>query len=135
MVKGTSKIVNAIHRLIKEEVKKQLEEKLRNTNYSEVSAADYYTGPEPEEMQKFSNDPTINRLLNETKGGISQNGGYSTMGGGAYTTDNMSELAGGKTKYSKADMEGMPDFMKKAMSGQAAKVVREMEKKNGSRRS
>ena len=41
---------------------------------------------------------------------------------------------GGKTKYSKADMEGMPDFMKKAMSGQAAKVVREMEKKNGTRR-
>ena len=73
--------------------------------------------------------------MNETKGGISQDGGYPTLGGGAYTTDRMTELTGGKTKYSQADMEGMPDFLKKAMSGQAAKVVKAMEEKNGTRRS
>jgi hypothetical protein len=136
MAKSTSKIVNAIHRLIKEEVEKQLEEKLKNSNYSEADAADYYTGQESEVMQTFSKDPTINKLLNETKASLSQNEDYSTMGGGAYTTNRMAELTGGRpNSVNQASMEGMPDFMKKAMSGQAAKIVKAMEEKNGTRHS
>jgi len=135
MAKSTSKIVNAIHSLIKEEVQKQLDEKLKNINYSEANAAEFYTGPEPETMKTFAKDPTINKLLNETQGGISQDGGYSTMGGGAYTTNRMAELTGGKpNSVNQASMEGMPDFMKKAMSGHSAKIVKAMEAKNGTRR-
>jgi len=145
MAKGTSKIVNAIHRLIKEEVQKQLEEKLKDIDYSEAGAADYYTGQESHElqdtalensenMQKFSNNPSINKILNETAG-LTQNGDYSTMGGGAYTTSRMTELTGGRpNSVNQASMEGMPNFLKKAMSGESAKVVKAMEAKNGTRR-
>ncbi len=137
MAKSTSKIVNAIHRLIKEEVQKQLEEKLKNSDYSEADAADYYTGQESETMQTFAKDPMINKLLNETAG-LTQTGDYSTMGGGAYTTSRMAELTGGRpnsvNQASMESFEGMPDFMKKAMSGESAKIVKAMEAKNGTRR-
>ena len=53
------------------------------------------------------------------------------MGGGAYTSERVSELASGKNMQP-AD-PNMPDFMKKAMSGHSAKVVKAIEKKHGSR--
>ena len=77
-------------------------------------------------------DPVLNQILNETEGGI-QGGkeAYPTMGGGAYTSERVNELASGMNMQP-AD-PNMPDFMKKAMSGHSAKVVKAIEKKHGSR--
>ena len=77
-------------------------------------------------------DPVLNKILNETEGGIQgSQEAYPTMGGGAYTSERVSELASGKNMQS-AD-PNIPDFMKKAMSGHSAKVVKAIEKKHGSR--
>ena len=57
--------------------------------------ADYYTGPEPAKQQ-LAKDPTLNKILNETKGGISQGDTgmepYPTMGGGVYDTNKMNDV-------------------------------------------
>ncbi len=77
-------------------------------------------------------DPVLNQILNETEGGIqAAQEPYPTMGGGAYTSDRMTEVAGvTPTGQPTGDM---PDFMKKAMSGHSAKVVKAIEKKHGTR--
>ena len=76
-------------------------------------------------------DPVLNKILNETQGGIGADDDYPTMGGGVYTSDRTHELGMG----SQAQMQdpNMPDFMKKAMSGHSAKVVDAIGKKHGTR--
>tara|TARA_B100000902_G_scaffold37101_1_gene44380 strand:+ start:3621 stop:4025 length:405 start_codon:yes stop_codon:yes gene_type:complete len=77
-------------------------------------------------------DPVLNQILNETEGGIqAAQEPYPTMGGGAYTSDRMTEVAG--VTPTGQPTGNMPDFMKKAMSGHSAKVVKAIEKKHGSR--
>ena len=77
-------------------------------------------------------DPVLNQILNETEGGIqAAQEPYPTMGGGAYTSDRVAEVAGATPTGQPTG--GMPDFMKKAMSGHSAKVVKAIEKKHGSR--
>jgi len=91
------------------------------------------TRPVVEDKPKINvKDPVLNQILNETEGGI-QGGqeAYPTMGGGAYTSERVNELASGMNMQP-AD-PNMPDFMKKAMSGHSAKVVKAIEKKHGSR--
>ena len=84
---------------------------------------------EPREERQLAKDPVLNKILNETQGGI---GGepMPTMGGGAYTSDRMGEIAGGVPMQPTANT---PDFMKKAMSGHSAKVVKAIESKHGTK--
>ena len=84
---------------------------------------------EPKEERQLAKDPVLNKILNETQGGM---GGepMPTMGGGPYTTERMGEIA----QSAPVQPTGtMPDFMKKAMSGHSAKVVKAIEKKHGSK--
>ena len=102
--------------------------------------ADYYTGPEPDNRQLVK-DPVLNKILNETKGGISSGEefeAYPTMGGGAidspekfYEQQAVLETAanGAKRTFS----SDTPEFLKKAFSGHSAKVVKEVERKHGTR--
>ena len=77
-------------------------------------------------------DPILNKILNETQGGIPAEGeAYPVMGGGAYRTDNMPQIAGGVP--AQPSDPNLPDFMKKAMSGHSAKVVKAIEKKHGAK--
>jgi len=48
----------------------------------------------------------------------------------SYTTERMGEIAGGAPMQPTGDM---PDFMKKAMSGHSAKVVKAIENKHGTK--
>ena len=84
---------------------------------------------EPKEQKQLAKDPVLNKILNETQGGISGEP-MPTMGGGAYTTERMGEIAGGAPVQPTGDM---PDFMKKAMSGHSAQVVKAIEKKHGTK--
>ena len=84
---------------------------------------------EPKEQKQLAKDPVLNKILNETQGGISGEP-MPTMGGGTYTTERMGEIAGGAPMQPTGDM---PDFMKKAMSGHSAKVVKAIEKKHGTK--
>ena len=84
---------------------------------------------EPKEEKQLAKDPVLNKILNETQGGIAAEP-MPTMGGGTYTTERMGEIAGGAPMQPTGDM---PDFMKKAMSGHSAKVVKAIEKKHGTK--
>jgi hypothetical protein len=132
--------ITALKSIIKKTVTKEVARQMKivideitKPKTSEVSTADYYTGPEPENQQ-LAKDPVLNKILNETKGGIQGDTGtepYPTMGGSAYTSDRMTEVAG--STPAGQPIGDMPDFMKKAMSGHSAKVVKAIEKKHGSR--
>ena len=138
--------ITALKKVVKEmvekEVAKQIKiviDEIKKPTVSEVDAADYYTGPEPGGRQ-LAKDPVLNRILNETQGGISTGeefDSYPTMGGGAI--DSPEKFYG-----QKAALEGSvpnrqqvpddaPDFIKKAFSGHSAKVVKAIESKHGTR--
>ena len=144
-------LIKILETLVRKEVKKQVNEIFisegkkalanRSIQNDEVSssltqlAEQEYVQPKPKkkEFKEYTKNSALNKVLNETVGGIPQGdkGAYPTMGGGAYTSERVSELAGGMNMQP-AD-PNMPDFMKKAMSGHSAKVVKAIEKKHGSR--
>ena len=134
-----AKLKKLIKEMVSKEVAKQMQiviSEITNPSVkgavSEIAAEhaiDANTAAKPNLNVK---DPVLKKILNETDGGIQ--GGqeqYPTMGGGAYTSDRMTEVAGATPTGQ--PIGNMPDFMKKAMSGHSAKVVKAIEKKHGSR--
>ena len=132
--------IATLKKLIKEMVSKEVAKQMQiviseitnppvKNTVSELMADEISSGPKTNLNVK---DPVLNKILNETEGGIG--GGqeaYPTMGGGAYTSDRMTEVAG--VTPAGQPTGAMPDFMQKAMSGHSAKVVKAIEKKHGSR--
>jgi hypothetical protein len=56
------------------------------------------------EYKQYTTNETLNKVLNETVGGLPQGNGqesYPTMGGGTYDTSRITELAG----HGKSDQE------------------------------
>ena len=108
-------LINIIERLVRKEVKKQVNEIFisegkkalanRSIQNDEVSssltqlAEQEYVQPKPKkkEFKEYTKNSALNKVLNETVGGIPQGDkeAYPTMGGGAYTSDRVSELMGG----------------------------------------
>ena len=129
--------ITALKKIIEEAVQKEVARQIKIVVQEIVNPStpvkEVETRSVVEDKPKINvKDPVLNQILNETEGGI-QGGqeAYPTMGGGAYTSERVSELASGKNMQS-AD-PSIPDFMKKAMSGHSAKVVKAIEKKHGSR--
>lgn len=129
--------ITALKKIIEEAVQKEVARQIKIVVQEIVNPStpvkEVETRSVVEDKPKINvKDPVLNQILNETEGGI-QGGqeAYPTMGGGAYTSERVSELASGKNMQS-AD-PNIPDFMKKAMSGHSAKVVKAIEKKHGSR--
>ena len=92
--------------------------------------------PKYSETKKYTDDPVLNEVLNKTQGGIAQDKPgfeeYPTMGGGA--VDSVDKMGGMQSSMAPMETQGnMPDFMKKAMSGHSAKVVKAIEGKHGTR--
>jgi len=103
-------LINIIERLVRKEVKKQVNEIFisegkkalanRSIQNDEVSssltqlAEQEYVQPKPKkkEFKEYTKNSALNKVLNETVGGIPQGdkGAYPTMGGGAYTSDRVS---------------------------------------------
>lgn len=122
-----------IEEAVQKEVAKQIKIVVQEIVNPSTPSTNVETRPVVEDKPKINvKDPVLNKILNETEGGI-QGGqeAYPTMGGGAYTSERVNELASGMNMQP-AD-PNMPDFMKKAMSGHSAKVVKAIEKKHGSR--
>ena len=122
-----------IEEAVQKEVAKQIKIVVQEIVNPSTPSTNVETRPVVEDKPKINvKDPVLNQILNETEGGI-QGGqeAYPTMGGGAYTSERVNELASGMNMQP-AD-PNMPDFMKKAMSGHSAKVVKAIEKKHGTR--
>ena len=108
-------LIKILETLVRKEVKKQVNEIFINEGKKalasrsivndEVSssltqlAEQEYTQPKPKkkEFKEYTKNDALNKVLNETVGGIPQGdkGAYPTMGGGAYTSDRVNELMGG----------------------------------------
>jgi hypothetical protein len=132
-----------VKEMVEKEVAKQINiviEEIRNPTISEADAADYYTGPELVNQQ-LAKDPVLNKILNETKGGISTGEefeAYPTMGGGAIDSpekfyEQKAVLETAATGAERTFSSDTPEFLKKAFSGHSAKVVKAIERKHGTR--
>ena len=107
-------LIKIIEKVVRKEVKKQVNEIFINegkkalanrsqkeevsTSLTEIAEQEY-TQPKPKkkEFKEYTKNDALNKVLNETVGGIPQGdkAPYPTMGGGAYTSDRVSELMGG----------------------------------------
>ena len=127
-----------VQEMVQKEVAKQINiviKEMTNPTVQEADTEKHNTQPAVK-TRPLAKDPVLNKILNETQGGISGNSGapamepYPTMGGGAYTTENAGQLVNNAPMQQAGDM---PDFMKKAMSGHSAQVVKAIEKKHGTK--
>jgi len=129
---------SVIKKMIKEEVKNQLNQ-IENEQHEEpADDADWYQGPDGHhEAVKYADDPVLNKILNETKGGIQGDTGmepYPTMGGGVTDTQEKFFQQTGKAPIGNIGSQAdMPNFMKKAMSGHYKEVIDKVEETRGTR--
>jgi hypothetical protein len=140
MKKDTTKALRGIiKKMVSEEVSKQIKYVIKElTDPTPVDAIGKEEHqPKYTETKKYTDDPILNEVLNNTEGGIS-NGApagfeeYPTLGGGA--VDSVEKLAGMQSSMQPVqDTANMPDFMKKAFSGHSAKVVKAIDNKHGTR--
>ena len=131
-----------IKKMIKEEVKNQLNQ-IENEQYvpedqQRSDDADWYQGPDGHrEVVSYAKDPVLNKILNETKGGIQGDTGmeaYPTMGGGVTDTQEKFFQQTGKAPIGNIGSQNdTPDFMKKAMSGHYKEVIDKVEETRGTR--
>ena len=108
-----TELIKIIEKVVRREVKKQVNEIFINEGKKalasrsiedEVSssltqiAEQEYTQPTPKKKvyKEYTKNESLNKILNETAGGIPQGDSeYPTMGGGTYTADRVHELMGG----------------------------------------
>ena len=85
----TSKLVSLIKEVVKQEVKKQVTNILINeTNIPKTKPV---VKNKKVKEQKFTDNPTLNRILNET---AQQQEEYPTLGGGTFDSSRATELLG-----------------------------------------
>ena len=108
-------IREVVRREVQKEVKKIFIKEEASPTLSEVLPEVTKPVTSPKNDVKYSNNETINNILNETAGlSKSQREEYPTMSGGAFDTNRMSELMGyGKPEEVKRDMVAV-DSLKKA---------------------
>ena len=104
-------LIKIIELVVRKEVKKQVneifikeginsfKEKTKEVPSSLTQIAEQeYIQPKPKkkEFKEYTKNSALNKVLNETVGGIPQGekAAYPTMGGGAYTSDRVNELMG-----------------------------------------
>ena len=123
-------VITALKKVVKEMVEKEVAKQINivvseitnPTVTSETDAADHYTGPAPE-TRHLAKDPILNKILNETQGGISNS---------PVSMPSISQEMTGEPAIANEKIQ-VPDFMQKAMSGHSAKVVKEIENKHGTK--
>jgi len=136
----SKKVIQALQLIIREEVRKEVKKQVKSIigelNKPEPIQASYMA--ESEEMVSNGvdlnvKDPVLNKILSETKGGIA-NGQeeWPTMGGGPINSIAQMNNVQPQQQIDPSLMQH--DFMKKAMSGHSAKVVKAIEAKKGKNR-
>ena len=112
--------------------------KTESVTEEETDDADFDQGPdEHHEILKYADDPVLNKILNETKGGIQGDSGmepYPTIGGGVIDTQEKFFQQTGKAPIGNVgSQDDVPDFMKKAMSGHYKEIIDKVEETRGTR--
>ena len=85
----SNKLVSLIKEVVKQEVKKQITDIL--INETNIPKAKPVIKKKKVKEQKFTDNPTLNQILNET---AQQKEEYPTLGGGTFDSSRMTEMLG-----------------------------------------
>ena len=153
------RFINIIEKIVEKKVKEELPKQLKEIFIKEdfkdetvdlKSLSKEFNPPDDSEIKEevtYSNNETINKILNETKGGITKPGfeEYPTLGGGSFDTNRVSELMGyGKSDEGKREMgavdtirkagvnvEDVPDHVQNALTRDYSEVMKAIDNKKG----
>ena len=89
-------LVKIINEIVKKQVQKEINKVFikEDKKLSLTDAVTFTPKKEKKDIKSYSKNSVLNKILNETKGGIPQGEqvAYPTMGGGAYNTNKIQEL-------------------------------------------
>ena len=138
-------LVKIIQEAVRREVKKEVKKIFIKEEVSDLSSIIQQPKvQEPKVEKRFTKDEALNKVLNETKGGIQgQKSEYPTLGGGAFDTTKMAKLMGyGQPDEVKRDMvavdtlkkagvtsEQVPEAVTKALTRDYSDLMKAMNKK------
>ena len=138
-------LVKIIQEAVRREVKKEVKKIFIKEEVSDLSSIIQQPKvQEPKVEKRFTKDEALNKVLNETKGGIQGiKSEYPTLGGGAFDTTKMAELMGyGQPDEVKRDMvavdtlkkagvtsEQVPEAVTKALTRDYSDLMKAMNKK------
>ena len=138
-------LVKIIQEAVRREVKKEVKKIFIKEEVSDLSSIIQQPEVQEQKVEKrFTKDETLNKVLNETKGGIQgQKSEYPTLGGGVFDTTKMAELMGyGQPDEVKRDMvavdtlkkagvtsEQVPEAVTKALTRDYSDLMKAMNKK------
>ena len=142
-------LVKIIREVVRREIKKEINEIfIREQKTSEPQLADVIQQEvsEPKEQVKYTNNKSLNDVLNETVAlSKKQSSDYPTLGGGTFDTSKMSELMGyGKPEEAKRDMvavdslqkagvrvDQVPEHLTNALTRDYSSLMKAIDKKKG----
>ena len=160
-------LIKIIETVVRKEVQKQMNEifiKEENSSsltelVSESKIEKEFKEPirnkqiKPKKEVHYTDNETLNKILNETAGGIPQGeGGYDTMGGGVYGTGKMNEVLAGATglgntegakekkreiaavdsiKKAGVSVDQVPDHVQDALTKDYSAVMKAIDQKKG----
>ena len=152
-------LIKIIELVVRKEVKKPMNEIFIKDNDSS-SLTELVTAPKPKKVQKpkkevnYTSNEALNKVLNETVGGVPQgeSGGYETMGGGVFDSSKINQILARETglgdtdsvkekkreiaavdsiKKAGVNVDQVPDSVKNALTKDYSKVMKAIDAKKG----
>lgn len=141
-------LVKIIQEVVRREIKKEINEIFINEQKtSSKKLADVIPQvSEPKEQVKYTNNKSLNDVLNETVGlSKNQTSEYPTMGGGTFDTSRMADMLGyGGSDEKKREVgavqtmqkagvnvDQVPDHVTSALTKDYSKLMKAIDKKKG----
>ncbi len=152
-------LIKIIELVVRKEVKKQMNEIFIKDNDSSsltelVSAPIQKKVQNPKKEVQYTSNEALNRVLNETVGGVPQgeSGGYQTMGGGIYDSSKINDILVKESGYGNPEsvkekkreiaavdsikkagvsVDQVPDHVTNALTKDYSKVMKAIEQKKG----
>ena len=152
-------LIKIIELVVRKEVKKQMNEIFIKDNDSS-SLTELVSTPTPKPVQKpkeevkYTSNEALNKVLNETVGGVPQGegGGFKTMGGGVFDSSKINQILARETglgdtesvkekkreiaavdtiKKAGVSVDQVPDHVTDALTKDYSKVMKAIEQKKG----
>jgi len=135
-------IQEAVRREVKKEIKKIFIKEETSSQLKDITPV--ISKPKKQKEVKYTKNQSLNKVLNETVGGIQgEKSEYPTVGGGAFDTSRMTELMGyGKPEEVQRDMvavdtlqkagksvDDVPEHITNALTRDYSGLIKAMDKK------
>ena len=154
-------LIKIIELVVRKEVKKQMNEIfIKDNDSSSLSELVSTPKSKPKQVQKprkevqYTSNEALNKVLNETVGGVPQgeSGGYETMGGGIYDSSKINDILVRESGYGNPEtlkekkreiaavdsikkagvnVDQVPDHVQNALTKDYSKVMKAIEQKKG----